>query len=126
MSRDQQLLQLRPQLPISSQDSLPLEQFQNQTLRPILKLQNELLVALFKQYLLDKHTFFSGMTPFKQRITIENAIKQNLPIRYTLIGCVAGHFTAEEYTIFLHHKAELTKRITNLLVQRLTDQLLNG
>ena len=37
---------------IISDDSKPEERFQNETLRPILKVQNDLLLAVFKNYLI--------------------------------------------------------------------------
>ena len=48
MRDEQQLLQLRPDLQLTPHPSKPDEQFQNQTLRPILKLQHPLLVKLFE------------------------------------------------------------------------------
>ena len=47
MRDDQQLIQLRPALSLSTEQSGAIEQFQNQTLRPILKLQHDLLVQMF-------------------------------------------------------------------------------
>ena len=51
-SRDQFLLELRGEILgiISSQSSAD-EKFQNETIRPILKLQNDLFLAVFKNYI---------------------------------------------------------------------------
>ena len=61
MDRSQKLLSIRPL--ISSAKIVPNmteeERFQNQTLRPILKLQNDLLLAAFKNYIKKmKNTFY--------------------------------------------------------------------
>jgi hypothetical protein len=63
------------------------------------------------------------MSTFKQRLTIENAVKKDLPLRHTLLGCIIGHLTTEEYTIYLLNKIAFHKRITSLLIQRLSDSL---
>jgi hypothetical protein len=121
MQRDQQLLQLRPVLELNSEKTLEEEYFANTSLRPILKLQHTLLIAIFTHYLEEKSIALSSMNAFKQRVTIENAIKKDLPIRHTLMGCIIGHFTEEEYTMFLSNRIALQKRLTGLLIQRLTD-----
>lgn len=123
MNRDSHLLKVRPQIDADTQDTLPEELFQNQTLRPILKLQNELLVALFQSYLAEKHIPFDTLNAFKQRITIENAIKKDLPIRHTLLGCIMGLLTKTEYETFLANRLPYNKRLTALIIQRLNSQL---
>ena len=41
----------RPEIPgIINDNTLPLEKFQNETLRPIIKMQHNLLVMLFEEY----------------------------------------------------------------------------
>lgn len=126
MNRDSQLLKVRPQVETDTQGTLPEELFQNQTLRPLLKLQNEVLIAIFQSYLADKHISFEGMGAFKQRIAIENAIKKDLPVRHTLLGCIIGLLTKEEYEIFLANRVAYNKRLTSLIIQRLTSQLVKA
>ena len=40
------------------------------------------------------------------------------------MGVVMGHFTAAEFAIFSNNEAELTRRLTTLLVQRLQTAVL--
>ena len=124
MDRDQKLLELRPTISVDTTDALPEELFQNLTIRPILKLQHHLLLAIFQHYLDEKNIKFAAMTAFKQRLTIENAVKKDLPLRHTLIGCIVGHFTAEEYHTFLSNRVGLNKRITALIIKKLTDEII--
>ena len=42
MNRDQNVRSIRPELDLKNKNTLPIEKFQNETLRPILKLQHEL------------------------------------------------------------------------------------
>lgn len=99
------------------------ENFQNQTLRPILKQQNELLLAVFKQYIsVRKGTFFK-LSETEQLEYISHAVKRDMKFKHYLEGIISGHFTLEEYRLFLENEEELTKRLINLLVQRLQSQL---
>ena len=52
MDRSQKLLSIRPLISSAKivQNMTEEERFQNQTLRPILKLQNDLLLASFENY----------------------------------------------------------------------------
>ena len=51
--RTQSLLRIRPEIPSAIvHDGMSAdEQFQNGTLRPVIKLQNELFIAVFKNYI---------------------------------------------------------------------------
>jgi uncharacterized membrane protein YbjE (DUF340 family) len=121
MTRSAQLLTLRSEIILdATRSSLPLEQFQNECLRPILKFQNNLIVALFKAQIQTAEISAKGTA-------LENLIKQRLQkdtaLRNTLVGVVLGLFTADELAFFLQHKNELSKRILTMLVQRLGDQV---
>lgn len=116
-----QLVTARPSIPtIIEENSVSrAERFQNQTLRPILKLQHDLLVALFRQYIRKRKNKFYEL-PTKQRPEyIEHSVRQDLKFKNLLLGTVIGQFTLEEYELFLKEEKELTRRITSLLVQRL-------
>ncbi|NUO00843.1 MAG: glyoxalase [Saprospiraceae bacterium] len=97
--------------------------FQNATLRPILKLQNELLLQIFRQYLQkSKGSFFQLNRPEKLAF-IANSIRRDLHFRNLLTGVIIGHFTEEEWIVFAGQEQELTRRIADLLIQRLSDQV---
>ena len=51
-SRSTNLKEIRPEIPQAKiHDNMSVEErFQNETLRPIIKLQNDLLIELFKNY----------------------------------------------------------------------------
>jgi hypothetical protein len=121
MHRDEKLLELRPLIKVETDISLPEETFANLTIRPILMLQHHLVVSLFNHYLEDKAIRFNTMSAFKQRLLIENAVKRDLPLRHTLMGCIIGHFTVEEYGTYFSNKLAFHKRLTSLLIQRLSD-----
>ena len=123
--RTTQLLQLRPSIQ-ANLDENPENSpghFQNATLRPILKLQNDLLLQMFKHYLQKTKGSFFQLSPPKQLEFIANSIRSDLRLRNMLVGVVIGHFTLEEWEVYSGQEQELTKRITNLLVGRLCDQV---
>ncbi len=123
--RDTQLITLRPPIPtiIDKNAVNPAELFQNRTLRPILKLQNDLLDAIFKNYIIKRKGVFHKLGQPKRVEYIENSIRKDLKFKNLLVGVITGHFTLEEWARFIADERELTKRTTNLLVQRLTSQV---
>jgi hypothetical protein len=113
------LLQLRPTISsASTENANTLERFQNETLRPILKFQHDLLMQVMKQnFIKRKNEFYK--TPEKARATyLEDTVRKDLRFKSLLHGIVIGHFTDVEYTTFTENEAELGRRITDLLVQR--------
>ena len=99
------------------------EQFQNQTLRPILKLLNDSLITCWNHHLPKRKTPFERFNRQEKLAHIERAIREDTRLRLTLVGMVLGHFTAEEWQAFMADEAEITRRITMLLIQRLQSQV---
>jgi len=123
--RDTALKNLRPLIPtiIDKNAVNPAELFQNRTLRPILKLQNDLLDAIFRRYIVKRKNAFHKLNASKKIAYIENSIRRDLKLKNLLAGVITGHFTLGEWKLFIADEGELTKRMTNLLVQRLTSQV---
>jgi len=92
-------------------------------LRPILKLQNDLLIAVFKNYVLKYKNVFYELSVDNKMDYIENAIQKDMKFRNTLKGMVIGQFTIEEYLIFIQHASALNKRMMNLVIERFKDQI---
>jgi len=125
--RDTALLALRPEIATESTTSNPAETFQNQTLRPLLKLQNELLLALFRHYLVKRKQLgpdarFAKMGQTEQETYIEHTIQTDQKFRNLLVGVIVGQFTSAEWAVFLTDEAELTRRLGNMLTQRIQSQ----
>lgn len=124
-TRDSHLTKLRPTV-AANPDENPegsAGHFQNATLRPILKLQNALLLQIFKHYLQKSKGSFFQLAPPKQLEFIANSIRSDLRFRNMLTGLIIGHFTESEWEVFAANEQELTRRITDLLIQRLSDQV---
>lgn len=105
-------------------ESLSEEYFQNNTLRPILKLQNDLLIEVFKNYAVKQKNTFFELSPEKKEKYIENAIQKDLKFRNSLKGMIIGLFSVEEYNDYIQNSSNLNKRMMNLLIERLKSQVM--
>lgn len=124
-ARDTTLLSLRPN--ITSATVTPSmsseEQFQNQTLRPVAKLQNDLLVAVFTNYVRKHKNVFYDLTIEKRLDYIENAIHKDMKFRNSLKGIIIGQFTLEEYDLYIENSSALNKRMMNIVKDRLKSNI---
>jgi hypothetical protein len=103
----------------SSSDEL----FQNEVLRPILKLQNDLFIASFLNYISKyKRDFYTKSVENKLTI-IENSIQKDIKFRNSLKGMIIGLFTTDEYSLYIKNSSSLNKRMMNLLIERLKSQV---
>lgn len=100
------------------------ELFQNQTLRPILKLQNDLFIEVFRNYIIKSKTDFFHFTVEKKLQFIENSIQRDIKFRNSLKGMVIALFTIEEYLAYIQNSSSLNKRMMALLIERLKSQVL--
>lgn len=105
-------------------DTLTEEAFQNNTLRPILKFQNDLLLQVFIKYAIKQKGVFFLLSPDKKEKYIENVIQKDIKLRNTLKGIIIGLFTIEEYATYVINSSNLNKRIMTLLIERYRSQLL--
>jgi len=123
-TRDQFITNLRGETigsvnPSSSSD----EKFQNQTLRPILKLQNDLFIEVFKNHI-GKHKNDFYLYPVEKKLQfIENTIQKDIKFRNALKGIVIGLFTVDEYATYIQNSSSLNKRMMNMLIERLKSQV---
>ena len=111
-----------------SNESSSDELFQNQVLRPILKLQNDLVLAVFLNYLAQNKMAFKTQTPEKKEATIENALQKDIKLQNIFKGMIIGLFTTDEYAVYLNNSSGLNKRMMSMLMERLKSQvqLLSG
>ena len=119
------LLKIRPKInkvkdfPNMSDD----ERFQNETIRPILKLQNPLFILVFKNYIEKRKRVFYDLSLDKKMIYIESSIVKDQNFHNSLKGIMIGHFTVAEYRQYLLNFSSLNKRMMNMLIKRLQNQI---
>ncbi|MEL7020931.1 MAG: glyoxalase [Bacteroidota bacterium] len=121
------LLTIRPQIPtIAESATSTAERFQNTSLRPILKLQNDLFVAVMRQYFHKRKNVFPTLSRTRQAEYIAHCIRKDLKFKNRLLGMVIGQMTLAEYDDFVAEESELTRRITTMLIERMQDQLIDA
>ena len=123
--RHNELLKIRPKIkkvkgfPNMSDD----ERFQNETIRPILKLQNPLFILVFKNYIEKRKRVFYDLSLDEKMIYIESSIVKDQNFHNSLKGIIIGHFTVAEYRQYILHFSSLNKRMMNMLIKRLQNQI---
>jgi len=99
------------------------ERFQNETLRPIIKLQNDLFLFVFQNYIGKRKNAFYELTLPKRLEYIAQSIQKDLKLRNSLKGMVMGQFTVEEYELYIENSSALNKRMMNMVIKRIQDQI---
>ncbi|WP_298342695.1 glyoxalase [uncultured Algibacter sp.] len=124
-SRHYKIKSIRPELPNAViHDNMSVdERFQNLVLRPIIKFQNDLLIAVFKNYIKKHKSVFYDLSIEKRVDYIENAIQKDMKLRNAMKGMIIGMFTVEEYEIYIQNSSALNKRMMNITKQRLVSQI---
>jgi hypothetical protein len=125
-TRDNLLLSCRPTIPnaLITEGMSDQEHFQNSTLRPIAKLQNDLFVLVFKNYITKHKNVFYNLTIENRLLYIDNAVHKNIKFRNALKGMYIGQFTTEEYLRYTANSSALNKRMMNLTRERLKNNLM--
>jgi len=120
-SRDSYLKSLRPDIltkTIKSEMSSE-EYFQNKVLRPIIKFQNELLIAVFLQFCTKYKNVFFDLSTEKKILYIESSITKDSKLRSSFRDLIIGLFSVEEYSEYLKNASALNKRMTGIIKERL-------
>ena len=123
--RDKSILELRGGIlgELHSESSEE-EIFQNRTIRPILKFQNSIFIASFLNYINKHKNDFYKLSTEKKLLFIENAIQKDIKFRNALKGMVIAMFTTDEFSEYIKNSSSLNKRMMNLLIERLKDQVM--
>lgn len=123
--RDLNIKAFRPQIKTArvTETTSNGEKFQNETIRPILKLQNDLLIEVFKNYIRKHKNLFYKLNTEKKLGYIENAIQKDIKFRNSLKGILIGQFTISEYLTYINDSSALNKRMMNLTTERLQSQI---
>ena len=120
-TRNQDLLNIRPIIQsakINNHTSSD-ERFQNLTLRPIIKMQHDLFIEVFRNYIAKHKNVFYELSLEKRQAYIENAIHKDMKFRNSLKGMIIGQFTTEEYKLYILNSSSINKRMMNIVKERL-------
>jgi len=120
-SRDSYLKSLRPDIltkTIKTEMSTE-EYFQNTVLRPIIKFQNDLLIAVFLQFCRKYKNVFFDLSIEKKVLYIESVIAKDSKLRTSFRDMIIGLFSVQEYSEYLINASALNKRMTGIVKERL-------
>jgi len=124
--RPNDIFKIRPVLNLKNSSQITDEEsFQNDTLRPIIKLQSPILIETYRNYIIKHKNVFYELSNEKKLDYIENSINKNQKFRNLLKGMIIGLFTIEEYHIYKKNSSSLNKRMMNIILKRLQDNLQN-
>ena len=124
--RPNDIIKIRPVLNLKKSSQITDEEsFQNNTLRPIIKLQSPVLIETYRNYIIKHKNVFYELSSEKKLDYIENSINKNQKFRNLLKGMIIGLFTIEEYHIYKKNSSSLNKRMMNIVLKRLQDNLQN-
>ena len=122
--RPNDLIKIRPVLNLKKSSQITDEEsFQNDTLRPVIKLQSPVLIETYRNYIIKHKNVFYELSNEKKLDYIENSINKNQKFRNLLKGMIIGLFTIEEYHIYKKNSSSLNKRMMNIVLKRLQDNL---
>lgn len=108
----------RPELFLNKANSEE-EIFQNEILRPILKLQHELIITLAQEFLKSRNVTWEKVKEKDPFQWLNINIKRDIPFKNQLIGMVIGQFSKNELDEYLTFQKEMNKRIINMMTERI-------
>ena len=95
------------------------EIFQNEILRPILKLQHDLVITLAQEFLKSRNITWEKVKEKDPFQWLNINIKRDIPFKNQLIGMVIGQFSKNELDEYLTFQKEMNKRIINMMTERM-------
>lgn len=123
---DDALLALRPAIvgqpaAIPTPDSVA--DFQQQVLRPVLKLQHVVLLATVADFAHDYRLPLATAAPTEASRLLTELLGRNARLRATVAGLALGMLTQPELAFYRRHRSELTRRLLDLAEQRVLSSL---
>lgn len=121
MERDKQLIELRSDIKtIDFEISVSnAEQFQNKVLRPIIKFQHNLIVAVFESAIQHKKMDLESLSYDGKVNAITTVLQNDRNLVGDLRGLIVGLFTVEEFQEYTTMKSEINRRIIQIIRERL-------
>ena len=112
--------QLRPEISsINKTENFSIEEeFQNEVLRPIIKLQNDLIFICFEYFLKLNKVKFSELNTSEKAGLIQKLFKVDMRLKSELRSLIIGLFTFQEYKDYLNHASKMNKRINSIIQKR--------
>ena len=116
---------VRPKLPdaITEGELKEEELFQNMVLRPVIKMQHDLLIMRVKSHFSSKRVLFNVMDNKKRTEAIIQAFQNDHNLKKEIQGMIIGQLTVLEFHQYLKIERSLNKRIVQMVRNRMIDSL---
>ena len=116
---------VRPKLPdaITEGELKEEELFQNMILRPVIKMQHDLLIMRVKSHFISKRVLFNVMDNKKRTEAIIQAFQNDHNLKKEIQGMIIGQLTVLEFHQYLKIERSLNKRIVQMVRNRMIDSL---
>ena len=116
---------VRPKLPVALNEGELKEEelFQNMVLRPVIKMQHDLLIMRVKSHLNSKRVRFNVMDNKKRTEAIIQAFQNDHNLKKEIQGMIIGQLTVLEFQQYLKSERSLNKRIVQMVRNRMIDSL---
>ena len=86
-------------------------------------MQNPLFIEVFHQYIEKRKGVFYDLGLEKKLAYIESSLIKDQKFRNSVKGMIIGHFTVTEYRQYSSNSSALNKRMMNIIIERLKDQV---
>lgn len=100
------------------------ELFQNMVLRPVIKMQHDILILRVKSYFLSKRVVFNVMDQKKRTKAIEQAFLNDQPFKKEIQGMIIGQLSQDEFQQYLQFEKSVNKRIFQMVKNRMLDSII--
>lgn len=116
---------VRPKLPdtLTEGELKEEELFQNMILRPVIKMQHDLLIMRVKSHFISKRVLFNAMDNKKRTEAIIQAFQNDHNLKKEIQGMITGQLTVLEFQQYLKIERSLNKRIVQMVCNRMIDSL---
>lgn len=123
MTRNKKLYSLRPQIAGLKETTSKIEYFQNETLRPILKFQHDLIVLFASSYLAALDKSGKQYQPSEKLMLFQSLFVKDNRFKHLLIGQIIALFTTEELAFYFEETTAINKRIIAMAKERFLSTL---
>ena len=117
---------VRPKLPdaLTEGELKEEELFQNMVLRPVKKMQHDLLIMRVKSHFRSKRILFNLMDNKKRTEAIIQAFQSDHNLKKEIQGMITGQLSLAEFQQYLKSERSINKRIIQMVRNRMIDSLM--
>lgn len=117
---------VRPNLPESLVEGNLKEEelFQNMVLRPVIKMQHDILILRVQSHFLSKKVVFHMLDKKKRINAIESAFQNDNQFKKEIQGMILGQLNTDEFQSYLKSERSINKRIIQMVRNRMLDSIL--